>query len=297
MKMNIYQAWKGRLTPRLEKCIYEVVQPDGAEPTSSVRSRIHGLFEIKRGQGPEKAAFRIRENPDAIEIISEDVSGTEPLRGGSYRSAMQNFTDEQKAGYLFDVVCNAASPWTYRESAERSVQAVQAFWDNPAVRRMDPRGRLLLSLEQYADIFVQCLGIPEASECSPMLMWLRQLSEDVWWEALMTANRESTGGFIRHSEPEPEEMIRQCINLGDFVFIGWLFHRAYLASVVAQMRDEFFAALQAQDNGVRERVYVKWLERVGGPRNGDPELLLRHGEETAFRDLQNLTRVGLRYIE
>jgi len=71
MKTNIYQAWRGRLNPRSNKCVYEVVARDGANLPNSVWPGIQRLFESKRGQGPDRAAFRIRKDPDTIEIIPE----------------------------------------------------------------------------------------------------------------------------------------------------------------------------------------------------------------------------------
>ena len=113
---------------------------------------------------------------------------------------------------------------------------------------------------------------------------------------MMTANRERPNDFVHSCEPEPEEMITKCLLMGECIFVGWLFHRAYIASVVAQSRDGFLARLRAQDVNVQELVYTKWHERLARTEKGDPTQILQHGETAAFRALQRLTQISLRYI-
>jgi hypothetical protein len=258
LRVNLYQTWRSRFNPKEGKLIYRVEWPENMPEINRDPLRLKEIFKIEPGKGPETAAYGVDHKPEEIIIIwKEDQSEYATCEG---------LTDEDRADRLLERVDFLVCPWAHRDQVMLSQKAVRSFLYRESLWRVDNKGRLIATLLDCANAFVESLGVVGISGSVVMPSWLEILEADPLWELLVTAGAETHWVTNKSEIPNPMKMVERCLDLGDLPGLAWIFHRAYLASVVAVKRDAFFQTLQRENSNVRKLLYAKWTRNSVNPK-------------------------------
>jgi hypothetical protein len=151
----------------------------------------------------------------------------------------------------------------------------------------------MLSLEDYADLYGDLIGISGVPGRVLMMAWLEQLQEDPWWIELVDPG---SGTMTRPRQFLQDKaislvMAEKCISLGDIVSLLWLFHRAYINSIITKYRDKFIKELEDQPVDIKKSVYIDWGKHF---HCHDYKLVAKKPIE-AFKDLQLVNLISSSY--
>jgi hypothetical protein len=292
MRTMIYQTWRKKLKYLSTECIYDVAWPDGKDQSVDYKRRLNELFRAKVGRGPKRAGYQINEDPSNIEIVIGVVQHHAVGNRLFDASSLEGVSDKQKVKILIDALRDAVTPATYSGAIAVSQDAIRSLLAREEICCLDEKGMLKLSVEDYACAYVELIGVSGVRGDTLMTSWLKELIEDPWWQQLILPGNDNPNLYRDClDKPITLRMCRNSQRIGDVFLLLWLFHRAYINSVVVTNRDALISALKDQNQKVQEGVYTAWAEHF----HCSDYTMVKRQVLGAFRDLQKLTMISLKY--
>jgi len=285
MKTLIYQTWKQKITDP-NGGLYDVIWPESTKP----KPDLCGLFEIKVGLGPQRAAYKIAEKPENLDIVKQP-SPRESCSVSDYAAFDVGGLDEdQKVQAFLQFLREFMTPATYQNAISKGCQASQAFFRSEEFSTTSDNGSLPYSIGHYAERFVQYLGMQNVPGDSLLWLWMDELARDPRWDQLVTIIAESPPSCDELSGPRI--LAKRFAKEGDLPSLVWLFHMAYVSSAFGVKCKRFFSLLDKEATSVRLRVYEDIAVQIAGNKAGAADVL--EDRDKALRVLYHKVELKLR---